>query len=40
MPRYKAKPVWICLIDLNKAYDSVEHWLIKHALEFTKWTKN
>ena len=32
--RYKAKSVWISLIDLKKAYDSVEHWLIKQALEF------
>src|ERR1700678_4128484 len=32
--RARSKPVWICLIDLKKAYDSVELWLIKQALEF------
>ena len=28
------KPVWVGFVDLKKAYDSVEHWLIREVLEF------
>ena len=38
--RAKVKPLWICLVDLKKAYDSVEHWLIREALEFYQVDKD
>jgi hypothetical protein len=28
------KPVYVAFVDLKKAYDSIEHWLILESLKF------